>query len=95
MFLGMVILAKALRHNLDLEELNLYDNNIGKKGAPEMFETIKLLKNLRVLNLGDCMLEKKEVTALVGILKSLNTLVELVCCFSKVFSLLLGVDPSF
>jgi len=74
---GMLVLAKALRHNLDLEELNLYDNNIGKKGAPEMFETIKLLKKIKILNLGDCMLGKSEVTQLVKILLSLTTLEEL------------------
>jgi hypothetical protein len=40
----MVPLALALRKNCLIEELNLYDNNIGKKGAAEMIETIAQLK---------------------------------------------------
>jgi Ran GTPase-activating protein 1 len=75
---GMISLAKALKDNNNLEELNLYDNNIGKKsGATEMITAISGMKRLKLLNLGDCMLGIKAVTALAKVLKTMNTLEEL------------------
>lgn len=69
----MVPLAKALGQN-PIEDLDFYDNNIGKKGSPAVVEALKSLTSLKRLNLGDCMIDTKGVKAILELIKSLETL---------------------
>ena len=74
----MIPLAKSFSHNLHIEELDLYDNNIGKKGAPVIAEALKSLTALKKLNLGDCMLGSKGAKLVLKSLKQHTALEHLV-----------------
>jgi Ran GTPase-activating protein (RanGAP) involved in mRNA processing and transport len=74
----MVPLAKALAQNPTIEDLDLYDNNIGKRGSPAMVEALRALTSLKRLNLGDCMIDSKGIKEVLQIIKSLTDLEVLV-----------------
>jgi NLR family CARD domain-containing protein 3 len=50
---GAKVLAKALKRNSTLQELNLDDNNIGKEGAKSLVDALKHNSTLRELDLDD------------------------------------------
>lgn len=79
---GMAPLAKALSQNPTLEDLDLYDNNIGKKGTPVMAEALAVLTSLKKLNLGDCMIDSKGIKSVLTTIKTLKSLELLVRLFS-------------
>jgi Ran GTPase-activating protein (RanGAP) involved in mRNA processing and transport len=78
-------LAEALAKNPSLEVLDFNDNNLGKGEAALIFsKTIALLPKLRVLNLGDCMLDAKSASAIIQALCNHTTIEELNLCFSEI-----------
>ena len=86
----MTPLAQALEHNPKLEVLDFYDNNIGKKGAPHIVNSLDKLTNLKSVNFGDCMIGSKGSCEIIDKLKNLTALELLVCSFKLALTQLSG-----
>lgn len=67
---GIVSLMKGIEHCSDLEILDLQDNTFTEKGAEALAQALPKIKNIRKLNVGDCMLTAK---GCLGVIDSLRT----------------------
>ncbi|KAL9965575.1 hypothetical protein ACROYT_G029390 [Oculina patagonica] len=72
-----VVLAKALKGNSSLTELDLSDNNIGDQGATGLAEALKNNKSLTELGLSDNNIDDQGATGLAEALQNNKSLTEL------------------
>jgi len=78
-------LAEALAKNPNLEVIDVNDNNIGKGDAASSFaKTIASLSKLRIVNLGDCMMDAKSAAKVIHALSNHSTLEELNLNFCEI-----------
>lgn len=67
---GIVELSKGISSNPDLVKVNLQDNTFTSTGAKAFAKAIEGLKNLKVLNIGDCLLGNDGCEMIISSLKS-------------------------
>jgi len=80
---GMIPLIQAFIKNPNLETIDIYDNNVGSKGAPFLVQSLDSLKCLKKINFGDCLIDAIGSLQIVEKLKDFTIIEELDLSFNN------------